>query len=179
MKRFSRNTHSIAAILMTMAGFAHAPALASEAVLPADVVAQVETSGGFMAPDAASRSGLKIKTDGTVLSYRFVSGRAGVKRQDTQVATLSADKIRDIEQTISQIREGDQLVDEEPNAPMGADFPVTQYRVNTGSVTRTIAIRQSDNHSYILKDAKAYRVRDLLDTLSELARFTRPSDIVF
>jgi hypothetical protein len=131
--------------------------------LPADTLAEVTVSGGFMAPGVVNTTIYEVDMNGVVTRISFHRGDFGPSRSSSQViAKLNNVQLRQLEGAISQIRPG-QLVDASPNGPQGADFPTVSYLVQNGAGTFSIADRIGNGHTLILQEKPAYVVKAILD----------------
>lgn len=131
MNRLFAATALVASILSTGA-FARTPALGR------GVVAEVVTAGMFRPADAPSSSGVRIMTDGKVISFTtYDSGRIVLK----QVATLTADRVRAIKAEVADLADVE-LEQADPDAPGCMDAPSTTYLAkNSRGVTVKLAGR--------------------------------------
>ena len=96
-------------------------ALAEGPSLGRGVVAEVVTAGMFRPSTAPSSSGIRIMTDGKVVSFAtYDSGRLVIK----QIATLSRDRIAAIKSEVANLPESE-LVSANPDSPGCMDAPST------------------------------------------------------
>jgi hypothetical protein len=153
------------ALVALSASFAQADALTpAQKGLDASVLAQVITSGGFMAPGAYNTTTYSIKTNGDVIRITL-RGRDFVTGIPTEklIGRLDAQEQLRLERLSARIRPG-ALYDVNPNGPSGADAPNVSYQVNQSGKAVTVALRTGNLHIYALKQKSvALAIKTLLD----------------
>ncbi len=124
MNRLFAATALVATILSTNA-------FARTASLGRGVVAEVVTAGMFRPSDAPSSSGIRIMTDGKVISFTtYDDGRLVTKH----IATLARDRVAAIKAEVAGLADVE-LTQADPDAPGCMDAPSTTYLAKNGRGT--------------------------------------------
>ena len=144
-------------------------ALAGEPSLGRGVVAEIVTAGMFRPTTAPSSSGIRIMTNGQVLSFAtYDDGRLVIKH----VATLAHDRVEAIKAEVANLPESE-LVDADPSSPGCMDAPSTTVRAkNAHGVTIALSGRFACK-TEVRTDGEYTVTPSILEGLSSLAYIGR------
>lgn len=163
MQRLIFATAALAASLLSTGAFAREPSLGR------GVIAEVVTAGMFRPSTAPSSSGVRIMTDGKVISFvTYDDGRLITKH----IATLARDRVLAIKAEVANLPESE-LVSANPDSPGCMDAPSTTMRAkNARGVTIALSGRFACLEQ-VRADGEYTITPKVLDGLSDLAYIGR------
>ena len=135
-------------------------------IVSSELLIEMKTSGGYVVPDyIGHEEGLTIYRNGKVEAFSKKNSRSPLNT--ILLAQLSASALQKIVDSTDPIQE-DELVSENPGAPMCTDLPETNYTLWKDDGRTYPFARNADCHHFFVKADEARGLKILLDGLRVL-----------